>query len=419
MHPLVPALLLASAALAQELEAGLAKVEITPSVSMPMYGYANRKCGPSNGTHDPLFAKVLVLRDGPSMLGIVTADLGSLVSPRLHEEAGRRGIRPLLLAASHSHSTPAFLPPSVPTEQGAPYLREVEDKILAALDQARQSLFPARFGIGRGQIQAGYNRLLLREDGRARALFDNLERIPLGPVDPEFMILRVDDRAGQPKAILTHYATHSVVLGSTNCKYSADYPGVLQSTVEAAFPGAQAMFVQGAAGDINPLFMARSGRENDDFAVVRKFGELIAGAVIPVARRVATAPWSGPIRHTTETLRFSERWEKAKSVDVGLTTVLIGREVALAALPGEPLHRLQTRWKQEADVPHAFFYGYTDSTGVTWPGYLPDLRSAAYGGYGADVTTRIEIGAGERLVQQHLIHLYGLRGLWRDQPGKP
>ena len=26
-----------------------------------MYGYANRKCGPANGTHDPLFAKVVVL----------------------------------------------------------------------------------------------------------------------------------------------------------------------------------------------------------------------------------------------------------------------------------------------------------------------------------------------------------------------
>ena len=44
-----------------ELRAGVARVEITPSTFMPMYGYANRKCGPANGTHDPLFAKVLVL----------------------------------------------------------------------------------------------------------------------------------------------------------------------------------------------------------------------------------------------------------------------------------------------------------------------------------------------------------------------
>jgi hypothetical protein len=47
------------------------------------------------------------------------------------------------------------------------------------------------------------------------------------------------------------------------------------------------------------------------------------------------------------------------------------------------------------------------------------LKSAALGGYGADVTTGIEIGVGETLVERHLINLYQLLGMWRDQPGKP
>ena len=194
---------LALATIAQDIDAGLGRVEITPTVSMPMYGYANRRCGPSSGTHDALQAKVLILRSGPTQVGIVTADLGSLVSLRLHQEAARRGIKPLLLAASHSHSTPAFIPPSVPAETGAAYQREVEDKILGALEQAQRSMFPARFGIGRGEIQAGYNRLLLGEDGRARALFNNPERLPLGPIDPEFMLLRIElsrEAAGAPSA---------------------------------------------------------------------------------------------------------------------------------------------------------------------------------------------------------------------------
>ena len=54
-----------------------------------------------------------------------------------------------------------------------------------------------------------------------------------------------------------------------------------------------------------------------------------------------------------------------------------------------------------------------------WPGYLPDIRSAAYGGYGADASTRIEIGAGETIMQHHLINLYRLREMWLDKPGKP
>ena len=53
-----------------ELKAGVARVEITPSAYMPMYGYANRKCGPANGTHDPLFAKAVVLEAGDSRIAL-------------------------------------------------------------------------------------------------------------------------------------------------------------------------------------------------------------------------------------------------------------------------------------------------------------------------------------------------------------
>src|SRR6478672_3195580 len=92
-----------------QLEAGVAKVDITPSSLGPMYGYANRKCGPANGTHDPLFAKALVLAAGDSRLAIVTLDLGSLVSENLKlDVAAKLGISVLLLAASHTHSGPSF-----------------------------------------------------------------------------------------------------------------------------------------------------------------------------------------------------------------------------------------------------------------------------------------------------------------------
>jgi hypothetical protein len=45
-------------------------------------------------------------------------------------------------------------------------------------------------------------------------------------------------------------------------------------------------------------------------------------------------------------------------------------------------------------------------------------RSAVRGGYGADASASIEVGAGERMIQQHL-NLYDLQGMWRDSPGKP
>ena len=421
---LVLALLLPGVASAAELKAGIARVEITPSAFMTMYGYANRKCGPANGTHDPLFAKVLVLEVGESRMALVTADLGSFVSDNLRRDVvSKLGIPVLLLSASHTHSAPAFLPfGSAPASDDVSraYLAEIERKIFGAIETASRSMFPARLGVGKGSLQLGYNRLLLRDDGRARAVFDNLDRVPYGPVDPEVVLLRVEDQEGRARALLVHYAVHAVVLGPTSCKYSADYPGVVQSTVERELEGTQVMFVQGGAGDVNPLFQGRSGREADDFAVMEKMGQLLAAEVLRANKGVKPlAPVIDPIKVRSEVITFADRWEKDKTIDVGITTILVGREIAIATVPGEPLHKLQKMWKEQADVPHPLFYGYTFSSGGTWAGYIPDLRSAAYGGYGADASTRIEVGAGEKIVLRHLTFLYDLLGMWKDKPGRP
>jgi neutral ceramidase len=407
-----------------ELKAGVARVEITPSTFMPMYGYANRKCGPANGTHDPLFAKALVLEAGDSRLAIVTMDLGSIVADNLRRDvASKLNIPVLLLSVSHDHSAPAFLPyGSAPSSgpEAAAYLAELESKVFGAIQQASKTMFPARLGMARGSLQLGYNRLLLRDDGRARALFDNLERVPYGPVDPEFVLLRVDEVGGSPRALLVHYATHAVVLGPTSCKYSADYPGVMQAMVEKEMNGAQVMFVQGGAGDINPLFEGRSGKEDEDFKVMQKMGELLGAEVLRTNKAVKPlSPVTEPFRWKSEVLTFNDRWEKDQKMEVGITTVWISPEIAIAAVPGEPMHKFQKMWKEQADVAVPLFYGYTYSSGGTWPGYIPDLRSAAYGGYGADASTRIEVGAGERIMLRHLTNLYELRGMWRDKPGRP
>jgi len=425
---LLMGLMVVSCAAAAEMEAGLAKVDITPSSFGPMYGYANRKCGPANGMHDPLFARALVLAAGGSRLAIVTLDLGSIVSANLEKEvAGKLGIPVLLLAASHTHSGPSFLPsqakaPGItPTSfEASSYQVALEKKVFKAVEQAASSMFPARLGIGHGSLQLGYNRLLLRDDGRARALFDNLERIPYGPVDPEFTLLGVEDMNGATKALMVHYACHAVVLGPTNCKWSADWPGAMVAKVEAAMPGTQCMFVQGGAGDINPLFEGRTGKEDQDFATMQTMGELLGEDVLRSFKEIKSTPPAGlSIQSTSEVMRFAGRWDKEQIIEVGITTVLINREIAIAAVPGEPMHKFQTYWKQHADVPYPLFYGYTYSAGGIWPGYLPDIRSAAYGGYGADVSTHIEVGAGETIMQHHLINLYKLREMWRDKPGLP
>ncbi len=101
-----------------------------------------------------------------------------------------------------------------------------------------------------------------------------------------------------------------------------------------------------------------------------------------------------------------------------LCTILINQDIVIATCPGEPFSILALDWKVKMEGTHPFLFGYTWYEG-TWPNYLPDIRSAARGGYGADIEgpTMIEVGSGERIMNKHLENYYRLTGLMRAQPG--
>ncbi|MCH8316730.1 MAG: hypothetical protein IIA64_12225 [Planctomycetes bacterium] len=60
------------------------------------------------------------------------------------------------------------------------------------------------------------------------------------------------------------------------------------------------------------------------------------------------------------------------------------------------------RLKQRSRFQHTFFVGYCNGA----LGYFPTIQAATEGGYGAASATRVEVGAGERLVNRALINLY-------------
>src|SRR5438309_9881123 len=79
---------LLSAAPAKALEVGVASCDITPDVTshkVPLAGYGARKGKPSTGVHDPLHAKILLLRDGQKKMALVSCDLRS-VTPQLKQQ---------------------------------------------------------------------------------------------------------------------------------------------------------------------------------------------------------------------------------------------------------------------------------------------------------------------------------------------
>ena len=397
-----------------ELYVGTAKVDITPKVAIRMSGYSGRK-EPSKGVHDPLFVRFLVLDVDGYRAAIISCDLIGYNNRVILDVARERfNIPHVLICSSHTHSGPNL-------RDSETYARSVEKAMIDGLDEALKNMFPARISAGYGCLPAlGYMRLAKGEDGYGQLLGYNADRVPYGPVDPEVGVIKIEDEKGNPRVILMMYACHPVT-NAHNDEISADYPGPATRKVEEALGNNTiCMFVQGGAGDINPLF--RNGpKPPTDYGRIEKMGALLANEVIKVVKSLP--PQTNEkitLKAMSDSLKFTGRFDKEVIYNMHFTTILINDDISIATMLAEPFVKFQLYWKEHAEVAHPFFFGYTYSSGGNSPGYVSDIRSAAYGGYGADDNERrIEVGAGEAIMNKHLENLYRLKGIMRDKPGAP
>jgi pimeloyl-ACP methyl ester carboxylesterase len=391
-----------------ELRAGTAKVNITPE-------------SPSKPVHDQVFARSLVLEVNGERLGFVSVDLGIYTSEHLAAVCKEKfGISQLLISSSHTHSDP-----------GNKYAAFYEDQIIKAVETAVTNMFPARISAGhRSFPQLGFNRLIVREDGHARESWfsddhytsENPERIPFGPVDPEVGVIKIEDLKGQPRVIIMNYACHADVV-CLNFAVSADYPGVAARKVEEAFPNLNCLFVQGAAGNIESLIISsrRTGPDDPfqtDYSTIERVGGLLAYETVKLAKTLSPKAGDTMIKRMDDSLQFTGRFDKNAHFDIHISTILINDDIVIATVPGEPFIQLQLDWKKKVEAAHPFVFGYTWSEG-TWPNYMPDIKSAALGGYGADQISpkMIDVGSGEAIMNKHLENVYALSGMMRKEPG--
>jgi neutral ceramidase len=419
---------------AAQLRAAAAKTEITPAAGTPMWGYA-RRAGPATGTLDPLMARVLVLEAGPKRVAIVTLDLGRAFGEKaiadLRASVKRSSdVSFVFLAASHTHSGPVILD-EYPAGGMPAWESEALSRIARAIDDACGRLVDARIGTGYGVAYIGHNRLKTNPDRTVSWLERNPTKIPTSPFDPTVAVLRVEASDGKPLAILVNYACHPVVFGPDNRQFSADYPGAMARTVEQALgEGSMAMFVQGAAGDINP-YHAVTPLEQDALKQRDWSGEELGREAARVARSIRTEASPGAsLDFAEDTLSFRFRWDFARfredmadifgsdfekefgppiheRVEVPVSTLLINKKIAFLGMPGEPFVDFQTNWRSRCPVRDSFFAGYADG----YHGYFPTIDETTLGGYGtASVTTWVEPGAGERMVDQGIIQIHTMLG---------
>lgn len=387
------------------LRVGTAVVDITPPPGLKMAGFAARTA-PATGTHDPLTARAIAVEDTALVVAdVVGIDAG--LSRRVRAACGLPAER-VVLTALHTHGGPAVDRGPGATDADPAYMRQLEAALVAAIDGAVAAQRPATLSIGMGADPGvGSNR---RHAG--------------GITDRALPILRVRDADGRIVAALVSYACHPVTLSADNLLWTADYPHYVRTAIEAADPGATAIFATGCCGDVNTGHSAyasqRLGASSDrTFARAEDLGHRIAASALAAPETALDGPVSvrndtievSTIRRETEPLpALAARWTAEAAADParaalldhwiawarkytgspleatwrGRVSTLAWAGVPVVALPGEIFTETALSIRAALGGQPAFVVGLADDA----PGYVPPASEYEFGGYEVDEAHR-------------------------------
>lgn len=326
-----------------ELMAGTAKIDITE---------------PTAASNDPLHAKALVLKDGDTSFVLITVDavsiggIGHISNDYLgtiRESIQRsHGVPPkhVFVNASHCHGI---------------VCRDVAAKTADCVAQAWKSLVPVRAAAGIGQeVRIMENRRLKLKDGseadvrHAYSMPWDDEVVSIGPVDPEIGLLRLDRLDGTPLAVVYNFACHPI-LGVPAGTSSADFPGFASQVIEENLGHeSMAFFVQGCAGDINPVIYKGVHEPHD----CEPFGNMLGLNVLRGLRTMTSAP-DATLRVVNESLELP----RALDFDTRITALQAEQAKLLQSLKGTSLNfktfvPLYLQYRLEPEFPSYYSHRY-------------------------------------------------------------
>jgi len=400
-------------AAADSFKAGVATVEITPPVGLPLWGYASRRDAPSTGVRDPLWAKCVVLESGTERIAVVGLDLGRPPTRGSTANIRRRlaphSIHHIFLVASHSHHGPVMELDNLPDPHN-PYTRQIETKICELVVKAVREMRPARLSVASTIAPLNRNRQSKKPDA---------------PVDQTLTVARVEAADGTVLATLVNYAAHPTTLPAKLFEFSADYPGVMARRIESE-TRAPCLFLQGASGDLS---VNAAGTDAMGEALAKAVLELtpmlkpLTAKTLRASREEFTFRGTVELRDPLVRLALTRAFfsnlvdfydkEYRDGVRPELTVAAIGDRVNLVGMSGEFFCAHALSLRRRARDQELMFCGYCND----YQQYFPTIEASAEGGYGTVAPIAVaEPGAGERMTDRALIHILRLRGKLPTSP---
>lgn len=233
------------------LEAGFARVDISPEEPVKMGGYGMAFLSESflrwsEGVHDPLYATAVALvdDDGPPIILVTLDVLGTILTDvvRIQEEVASRVPVPperVVVCASHSHGSPdtvgiwgVVFPPS--TGRMDVFIeRMIAGAVDAAVD-AYGNRRPAVVRAAAGQESRFHYNVSAAHDPGAR-------------LDSTMTVIGFSEPGGRPIGTVVNWGCHPTVMGPQNLLVTADYVGAFRRRMDRERGGVN-LFVNGNIG---------------------------------------------------------------------------------------------------------------------------------------------------------------------------
>jgi len=401
---------LAASALAAELQAGLARIAITPANPVMLAGYASRK-GLSQGVHDPLFARAVAFEQNHERLVLVAIDncgfYNSTAEPLRRAVLAASGLKPseLFLCATHTHSAPALgLDNQKSHSNNVQYTQWLEGKLVDVVRQALEHLGPVEIGVGSGSSPVGANRREVADDkeGKPKVI---LGRNPSRMTDREVQVLKLARPGERTVAGLVFaYNTHSTALGPRNNSVSGDVHGLAAQFLENYYgPTVTAAGFAGASGNIDPWYRVLSGFKTNNGWIPEPIllGTLLGEEVVHVIDGTGTAITNANIKTSWKTINVpaksgDEESTNALTASINITVARLG-EIAFVGWGGEVFNEIGKAVKEKSPFRHTFVLTHCNGAA----GYLPTSSSYPEGGYEVQ-SSHFAPGADEILIRETL-----------------
>jgi neutral ceramidase len=397
-----------------QLQAGTYVTDITPPLEVGLLTSSVKGTyAPFESVRLPLKARVLVLQYGKEMVAIVSLDLLSLndtsVGGWQHFKEALAGPIPaerIIVTCTHTHNAPesGALSELYLTETYRSWLMTVQHKINHAITQAAEALRPCQLSVASAKLEAhSLQRRIPTAAGIAMS--DAMQPIAPAlllrePVDRRVHMLSLHGTEGDTIATIVHAICHPV---HEMCMLhiSPDFPGEMCIALEAAGEYGMPMFLNGAAGDINPPTVSLGP------AHAREHGLALAALVQQKAAEAVTDTSVFEFIHAEcqFAIRPGSGISNKEDALAKLNIIRIG-ELAIVFLPGEPFIELAYEIEKNSPFEHTIIVGYAENN----IGYILTAAAFEQGGYesGPGKWSYLEKEAGSELCNEAIRLLHKL-----------